>query len=527
VTTNAARLGSNTVRRLMPFFALAIGAVASTGFAGAAHAETTTEALKFSAIDDAYSSTGRPTYNFGGSDKLYAGKVDGDTMVSYLKFKVGTLATGATVQSAKVTLTRGERALPSTVKLAKVTDTAWSEKTLTAKNDPALGTVVATVNPKSDAKTVTFDVSSVIKGAGTYTFAVTAPVTNGAAQFRSAEYTSSNAGQPSLDVTVQKTVTPPPPPAECTVDAKLVPSCGVLWGAAAGGFSDVPRDEALKTFEQKTGRTAAIYHTYHKGDELIPTKAEIAMTNDPAKPRTLMLNWKVAYGSTWAKVAAGEMDARIDREAAYLKANFTKPFFLVLHHEPENDVKPTAGSGFTAKDFAAMYRHTILRLRAQGVTNIISTVAYMNYEKWNDSPWWFDLYPGDDVVDWIGVDSYVNAQPGGFHNGDFTYLMNRTTGKSAYPGFYNWATTQHPTKPVMAAEWGVYDEAGGTNHDKAKIYDTVVPNLSKLPAVKAVVYFETAKDQLGHDIRMDDTPEALAAFKKLAANPLFDVKLNK
>ena len=532
MTTNAARLGSNKVRRfarrLMPLAAVAIGAGTSAGFAGVAHADTATEVLKVSAADDSYSSSTRPTYNFGGSDKLYAGKVKGDTLVSYLKFKVGTLSTGATVKSASITLTRDDHAFPATVKLAKVANTTWAEKTLTAKNDPALGAVVKTVSPKAADTTVTFDVSSVVKGAGTYTFAVTSSATNDAAHFRSAEATT---GQPALNVTVSKTtvpeetpvVTPPPPlptqPGTCTVDAKLVPSCGVLWGAAAGGFSDTPRDEALKTFEAKTGRTAAIYHTYHKGDEAFPTKAEIAMTNDPTRPRTLMLNWKIAYGSTWAKVAAGAQDARIDKESAFLKANFTKPFFLVLHHEPENDVVATAGSGMTAKDFAAMYRHTILRLRANGVTNAISTIAYMNYEKWNDSSWWFDMYPGDDVIDWIGVDSYLNAQPGGYHNGDFTNLMNRTTGKSKFPGFYTWATTQHPTKPIIAAEWGGYDlSTTVVGANKAKVFDTVLPDLAAMPAIKGIVYFETAKDQSGHDIRVDDTPEALAAFKKIAAD---------
>jgi hypothetical protein len=312
----------------------------------------------------------------------------------------------------------------------------------------------------------------------------------------------------------------------CTVDAKLVPSCGVLWGAAAGGFSSAPRDTALKTFEAKSGRTAAIFHTYHKGDEHFPTTSEIAMTNDPARPRTLMLNWKVAYGTTWAKVAGGAQDVRIDREAAYLKKNFTKPFFLVLHHEPENNVNPNRTSGMTAKDFAAMYRHTILRLRAQGVTNAVSTIAYMNYEKWNDSPWWFDMYPGDDVIDWIGVDSYLNAQPGGYHHGDFANLMNRTTGKSKHPGFYTWATTQHPTKPIIAAEWGVYDSSAKVfGKNKANVYNTVLNELASMPAIKGVVYFETAHDQSGHDIRMDDTAEALAGFKKVAADPRFDVEL--
>jgi hypothetical protein len=196
---------------------------------------------------------------------------------------------------------------------------------------------------------------------------------------------------------------PVPAKAECVTDKLLIPSCGVLWGAAAGGFSDAPRDEALKAWEKTSGRTAAIFHQYHKGDEIFPTKAEIAMTRDPNHPRVLLLNWKIAYGSTWAKVAAGAQDARIDAFAARIKAGYSEKFFLALNHEPENDVIARAGSGWTAKDFAAMYRHTILRLRAQGITNAINVLAYMGNEKWMSQSWWADLYPGDDVVDWIGL----------------------------------------------------------------------------------------------------------------------------
>ena len=78
----------------------------------------------------------------------------------------------------------------------------------------------------------------------------------------------------------------------------------------------------------------------------------------------------------------------------------------------------------------------------------------------------------------------------------------------------------------MVAEWGVYDSSptvAGKN--KADVYATVLPQLAKMPEIKGLVYFETAKDQNGHDIRMDDTPEALAGFKKIAADPRFNVKL--
>jgi hypothetical protein len=40
-----------------------------------------------------------------------------------------------------------------------------------------------------------------------------------------------------------------------------------------------------------------------------------------------------------------------------------------------------------------------------------------------------------------------------------------------------------------------------------------------------MVYFDTASDQAGKDMRIDSTPEALAAFKKIAADQVFNVKL--
>jgi hypothetical protein len=214
-----------------------------------------------------------------------------------------------------------------------------------------------------------------------------------------------------VPATVPVTTQPTPAPTAttppvCVTDALLVPSCGVLWGAAAGGFTATPRDQALVNWEAVTGRTATIFHTYHRGDETFPTQAEIAMTQDAAHPRVLLLNWRVDYGSTWAAVAAGEKDARIDNWAAYLKANY------------------------------------------DGVTNVVNVLAYMGNERWMAQSWWKDLYPGDDVVDWVGLDSYVSVERGYYHFGDFGDLLDRkpTGSRSWRPS--GACTTGSPTRPA-------------------------------------------------------------------------------
>jgi beta-mannanase len=278
----------------------------------------------------------------------------------------------------------------------------------------------------------------------------------------------------------------------------------------------------LRNWEKLSGRTATIFHTYHKGNDRFPTEDEIAMTSDPAHPRVLLTNWKISYHSTWARVAAGQEDKRIDAFAVRAKA-YGKRFFLALCHEPENDVIARAGSGMQARDFAAMYRHTILRLRAKGVTNVVNVVAYMGNENWMAQSWWADLYPGDDVVDWMGLDSYVSAEKNYYHYGMFADLLDRagTNGQ----GFYDWSTTKHAGKPIMIVEWGVYHRVGRVL-DKSAAFNSVLPELKKRPAIKAISYFDTKRDDEGdRDISINSSRSSLAAFRALAASPIFDVTL--
>ena len=89
---------------------------------------------------------------------------------------------------------------------------------------------------------------------------------------------------------------------------------------------------------------------------------------------------------------------------------------------------------------------------------------------------------------------------------------------------YNWALTKN--KPIMVAEWAVYEcKTTCDPNEKAKLHATVVPQLKGMPAIKALVAFDTASDQQGLDMRIDSTPQALSSFQKIAADPMFEVRV--
>jgi hypothetical protein len=304
-------------------------------------------------------------------------------------------------------------------------------------------------------------------------------------------------------------------PSTCTVSALLVPSCGVWWGAVSAPTAGQSYDQAFTALEAKLGRPFDIDHYYLKDDQHFPSQALIDRAHEPGKHRLLLLNWKPATDHTWAQVAAGAVDARIDSEAAYLKTHFTEKFFLVIWHEPENDVIPSAGSGMTASDYAAMWRHVVLRLRGDGVSNAVTVICYEATPEWASKSWWPQLWPGSDVVDWMGEDAYT-VGAGKIWGGNFAQTMNRTDPQFPnWPGFYTWAQRTAPAKPIMIPEYGVQDVVGDPTH-KPTFFNTEAAGLSQLPAIKAVVYWNNP----GQPDAIDSSQASLDAFRQLGQNAM-------
>jgi hypothetical protein len=317
---------------------------------------------------------------------------------------------------------------------------------------------------------------------------------------------------------------PERPRKNCRTGPKLVPSCGILWGVAPGAFTENRGPVALAAFERKTERHQDIYHAYHRGQtQLFPTREEIGIAREKGRERLLFLNWKPA-GVSWAKIARGDRktDAYLDRLAAHINKNYAEQFFFTVHHEAEDNVREKSGSGYTAADYAKMYRHVVQRLRARGVDNLVTVLVHMAYVPHTTQSWFERMYPGDDVVDWIGFDTYAHSDPG-YGHGDLTELLNRRMDtKPSWPGFYNWAVTRHSSKPLMVAEWGVWSSRKNPGH-KADFYREMGRQIPRFRNIRAMVHFETPHDQRGNDSRVDATRESLRAYRELGRLPIFQV----
>jgi hypothetical protein len=307
----------------------------------------------------------------------------------------------------------------------------------------------------------------------------------------------------------------------CALGRRLVPTCGVLWGVAPAAHTGSPRAAALARFEADTGRRQDIYHAYHRGRALFPNAEERAIA---AQGRLLFLNWRPSRWS-WAAIAGGAADSYLDRLAKHINATFHDRFFLTIHHEPENDVRPWRGSGYRPRDYAAMYRHVVKRLRARGVDNVVTVMTYMSYVPWNARSWFEDLYPGNDVVDWIAWDAYAYSDPG-YGHGDFAEMVNRRSSRyPSWPGFYTWASRQFPNKPFMLAEWAVWYSRRNPEH-MARFYDSVARQMRLFPRLKAMVYFDTPGDKRARDSRPTATKAGLAAYRRLGSHGTFQVELS-
>lgn len=302
------------------------------------------------------------------------------------------------------------------------------------------------------------------------------------------------------------------PDARCAVSDKLVPGCGAWFGVAASPHGNESYDQAMVNFEERIGRTVDIARYYVRAqDTLFPTPLMLDRAHEPGRERVLSINWRPTL--TWRAIADGAADGYLEDLAEHIKDVYPDPFFLSLHAEMEAEVNATPGSGMTAADFRDFFRHTVTTLRSNGATSVVTVVNYMGAPHWGLEPWFETLYPGDAYVDWIAQDPFAFGEPPVFR-ADFAGTVDRVMPGWDWPGFYTWATTQHPGKPIMLAEWGV-EEVDEDPAYKPDYFAETLEQLKDFPQLKALVYWDHPGAVLVGETRVNSSAASLQRFQDL------------
>jgi hypothetical protein len=272
-------------------------------------------------------------------------------------------------------------------------------------------------------------------------------------------------------------------------DEILVPASGVLLGSTFGAASE----GSVRSFTQIVGRPPAIAHEYATSAAQFARRlAAVPAGSIPCinlKPLGRELGPAI-----YRRVLDGEAD-QVFADVAEHIAGYGRPMFIVPMHEPEND-GPASGDAL----YAEAFRYAVERIRPTAPLAVVV---------WNPMGWsghlhrYPVLYPGDDVVDWIGCNPYAqDVAPA-----DFAALIGR---------FYAWAAPKG--KPIMLPEWGV----GKGIALQAGIWSaaSVARLRADMPLVRALVYW----DAIGvRDYRYGEFESTWRTFADL---PEFDVDVS-
>ncbi|MBB3695072.1 glycosyl hydrolase [Sphingomonas sp. BK580] len=244
--------------------------------------------------------------------------------------------------------------------------------------------------------------------------------------------------------------TPTPPPAPAATPAPVATPVAAAPGVQSVVYvgNDVPD---LAAYEAWLGRETDGVQLFSGRNGWADWSDSIGWLADRWKNVARTHYWSIplfAEGGTLAAAAAGDYDSRWRAAAAALLANSPGDSTIAVRTgwEFNGDWQPWAAKGKEA-DYRAAYRRFVASFR--GVSGRFRFEWTPNLGDFGTNP--EDSYPGDDVVDLIGMDFYYK------HEWDpadpvaaFNYKVSERYGLAWHQDF----AARHG-KPTAYAEWGV------------------------------------------------------------------------
>jgi hypothetical protein len=224
----------------------------------------------------------------------------------------------------------------------------------------------------------------------------------------------------------------------------------------------------------------------------------------------LYIDWSLGGSDlTWAQIASGAADARINAEAKLVKA-FARPIMISFQSEVD---QPRYAAYGTPAEFVAAWRHIHKLFATDGARNVLWVWALTGDTA--HAPELPKLYPGNAYVDWIVWDAYNwdGCKGGGKSWRSFEQIASP---------MYEWLADHsgkngngdYLAKPWGLGEYGTVD--GGTPSGKALWFKQIIGQLKNLPRLKALMYLDANDVSAGRTCQweVNSAKGSLAAFRE-------------
>jgi hypothetical protein len=276
--------------------------------------------------------------------------------------------------------------------------------------------------------------------------------------------------------------------------------------SAEGTLGAPAEASVLDEFSSLIGRSPEIVMDYSSPTEPLLTPVEIA--NLEARHETPMITWQLfetgwsGPGMSLEGIAQGQYDSYF-RAAARLARGLGFEIMIRPGHEMNGDWYPWSGQPGA---YVAAWRHMVSVFREEGANNVKWVWApNVEYDSYPFTPY----FPGDEWVNYVALDGYNWGTSGqGTDRWESLYEVFAASYKRI---------TELSSKPVILSEVAS-GEAGGNKAEWIRQgFLKTIPE--RFPRVAAVIWFDYDKEE---DWRVNSSPEALQAFREVAASPIYD-----
>ncbi|TMB12392.1 MAG: beta-mannanase [Deltaproteobacteria bacterium] len=321
-----------------------------------------------------------------------------------------------------------------------------------------------------------------------------------------------------------------PPPPVLNLQKLDVPEAGrVYHGVLPVGTTEPDSDASPRTldeYEQTVGRKVA--YVYFSTDwfrsRAFPANTARWIRDRRSVPfiRLMMRSQRRPLVTdptfTLDRIIAGEFDPDLSAWADAAR-QFATPLVVEYGTEVNGDWNPwsapyNGGLNVGPGKFKQAYRHVVAVMRGRGASNITWALHY-NAQNYPEDPRNVpaSYYPGDDVVDWVGISAY-----GSERSNDDRCPTFRSLVEDMLPQLH--AATA--SKPLFIFEFGITN-----NNPRCAAAPWVLAALADLlggrwPQVRGFAWWQERWNNdgaAGSDMLVQDDPAVAAAFRSALTGP--------